>query len=224
MHYLAYLRVSTDEQSASGAGLDAQRDACSRYVMQRSAAIDGEFADHGVSGAAGLDKRPALLSAIASLSKGDVLLVAKRDRIGRDPIAVAMIESAVARKGARIVSVAGEGTEGDDPSCVLMRRMVDAFAEYERLIIKSRTKAALQSMKARGERVGHIPYGSRLSADDMHLEADPLEQSILLQIATLQQQGLPLRKIAQELNSRGALNRGAQWNHVAVSRVSKNTA
>jgi DNA invertase Pin-like site-specific DNA recombinase len=60
-----------------------------------------------------------------------VLLVAKRDRIGRlDPLPMAMIESAVRRKRARIVSAAGEGTENDDPSSILMRRMIDAFAEY----------------------------------------------------------------------------------------------
>jgi DNA invertase Pin-like site-specific DNA recombinase len=90
------------------------------------------------------------------LKPGDSLLVAKRDRLGRDPIVVAMIESAVVRKGARIVSAAGEGTEGDEPSHVLMRHLIDAFAEYERLIIVARTKAALQAKKARGERVGYI--------------------------------------------------------------------
>lgn len=59
-----------------------------------------------------------------------MLIVAKRDRLGRDPMVVAMIESAVKRKGARIVSAAGEGTDSDSPTDILMRRMVDAFAEY----------------------------------------------------------------------------------------------
>ena len=75
----------------------------------------------------------------------------------------AMIEAAVKRAGGRIVSAAGEGTESDDPASILMRRMIDAFAEYERLIIGFRTRSALAAKGARGERKGQVPYGRRLS-------------------------------------------------------------
>ena len=224
MAYVIYTRVSTDEQTQSGAGLSAQQDACTQYATRQDMSIAAQFSDEGISGAASLDRRPALLEALNQLGKSDALLVAKRDRLGRDPIVVAMIESAVSRKGARIVSAAGEGTEGDDPSSILMRRMIDAFAEYERLVIKARTKAALQAKKSRGERVGHIPFGYRLSADGIHLESEPDEQSILSEVAGLQRQGFSLRQIASELNTRGAFNRGNPWNHVAVSRISKNAA
>ena len=79
-----------------------------------------------------------MLEAVQTISEGDVLLVSKRDRIGRlDPLDMAMIEAAVRQRGARIVSAAGEGTEDDGPSSILMRRMVDAFSEYERLIARS---------------------------------------------------------------------------------------
>jgi DNA invertase Pin-like site-specific DNA recombinase len=123
-------------------------------------------ADEEVCSVDPIDKRPALLEAIASLGKGDVLIVAKRDRFARDPIVVAMIEAAIRRRGARIVSAAGEGTEGDGPTDVLMRRIVDAFGEYERLIIKARTKAALAVKNGRGEKTGGaIPYGSMRGPD-----------------------------------------------------------
>lgn len=59
------------------------------------------------------------------------------------------IEKEVKKRGARIISAAGEGTESDDPGQILMRRMVDAFAEYERAIIKRRT-----SVKADQEKNG----------------------------------------------------------------------
>lgn len=85
------------------------------------------------------------MDALSILGSGDVLLVAKRDRLGRDPLIVALIEAAVSRKGCRIVSAAEEGTASDGPTDVLMRRMVDSFAEYERLVIKSRTRAALDA-------------------------------------------------------------------------------
>jgi DNA invertase Pin-like site-specific DNA recombinase len=150
----AYLRVSTGEQAESGAGLKAQEDACQRWATRGGAGLAGEYRDEGVSGTAPLEARQGLLAALGKLKAGDVLLVAKRDRLARDPIVLAMIEAAVARRKARIVSAAGEGTEGDGPSDVLMRRIVDAFAEYERLVIRARTKAALVAKKARRERTG----------------------------------------------------------------------
>lgn len=219
MNISTYTRVSTDEQADSRNGLNAQADSCQRWATGQGSTVAASFSDEGISGAAGIEKRPGLMAAIGSLGSGDVLLVAKRDRLGRDPLVLAMIEASVSRKGARIISAAGEGTEADDPSSILMRRMVDAFGEYERLIIKARTKAALGAKKERGERVGHIPFGHQLSADGKHLESCEYERAILEEIGALKASGLSLRGIAQELNRRGRTNRGHEWKHVAVSRV-----
>lgn len=216
MATIAYLRVSTDQQADSGAGLDAQHDACAKSA----GVLAGVYRDEGVSGSTGLEKRPALLEAIGALKKGDVLIVAKRDRLGRDPLVVAMIESAVQRKGARIVSAAGEGTGSDSPADVLMRRMVDAFAEYERLIIGARTKAALQAKKARGERTGSVPYGYTLADDEKTLEPNPTEQAVITEARKLKAAGLSLRKVAAELARRGFYARnGAQFEAEQVRRM-----
>ena len=162
--------------AAPGALQSATWDRAVSAVHFAGAAVVGPFSDESVSGAAGLDKRPRLLDAIAELGQGDVLLVAKRDRIARDPIVCAMIEAVVSRKGARIVSAAGEGTEGDNPTDVLMRRIVDAFAEYERLLIAARTRAAMQAKARRGERCGTIRFGFDLGADGTKLVANDAEQ------------------------------------------------
>lgn len=215
MATFAYLRVSTEQQTQSGAGLDAQHDACLRVAGE----LAGVYRDEGVSGKTGLDKRPALLEAIAELERGDVLLVAKRDRLGRDPLVVAMIESAVKRKGARIVSAAGEGTDSDSPTDILMRRMVDAFAEYERLVIGARTKAALQSKKVRGERVGQIPYGYRCEDDGKTLTPDAAEQDIIAQARQLQTEGLSLRAIAARLTALGKTSRGSAWHPQTIKNI-----
>ena len=98
---VVYLRVSTEDQANSGLGLEAQEDAC-RHAAARLG-IPGPLprhADEGVSGTAPLDRRVGLMDAIGQLGKGDVLLVAKRDRLGREPIAVATIEAAVNKRGA----------------------------------------------------------------------------------------------------------------------------
>ncbi len=219
MATIAYLRVSTGQQVQSGAGLDAQHDACLRVAGE----LVSVYRDEGVSGKTGLDKRPALLEAIAELGKGDTLIVAKRDRLGRDPLVVAMIESAVQRKGARIVSAAGEGTDSDSPTDILMRRMVDAFAEYERLIIGARTKAALQAKKARGERTGSIPYGYRCD-DGVNLIKDELEQAAIEVIKEMNDRGLSLRNIAMRLERLGYLPRGKSWHPQSISNILKEAA
>jgi len=220
MRVFAYMRVSTDQQTESGAGLAAQLDSCRKWAEGQGLSLQSTFCDEGISGSTSIEKRPSLMDAINCLENGDVIVVAKRDRIGRDPIHVAMIEASVKRKGARIVSAAGEGTEDNNPSSVFMRRMIDAFAEFERNIICERTKAAMQAKKSRRERVGYIPFGYRLSDDGIHIEKDEEEQAVLTQIGELMEEGLSSRKIAAEMNRRGAFNRGgAKWNHASIHRA-----
>lgn len=220
MKIIVYRRVSTDEQADSRNGLNAQVDACQRWAIANGATITASFADEGISGAAGIAKRPGLLQAIQSLGKGDVLLVAKRDRLGRDALVLAMIESAVSRVKARIVSVAGEGTDGDDPASILMRRMIDGFAEYERLIIGARTKAALQAKKARGQRVGTVPFGHDLGSDGRTLTPNADEQTALAWMRQLRAQGLSFRNIGAELSGLGIKpKRALKWSAQSIKQI-----
>ena len=146
----------------------------------------------------------------------------------------AMIEAAVKRAGARIVSAAGEGTESDDPASVLMRRIVDAFGEYERLLIKARTRAALRAKKARGERAGQVPYGSRLTGTGplskkggmpTGLETDPAEAAAVALIVALRASRTSLRKIAVELEGRNIPTKnGRPWKHSTVHDILKRVA
>jgi len=217
---VVYLRVSTEEQAASGLGLEAQRAACLAWAERERRPVSGVF-EEDVSGAAHLDKRPELTNALMSLQPGDVLLVAKRDRLGRDPIVVAMIEATVGRSRARVVSAAGEGTDDDSPTSVLMRRMVDAFAEYERLIIRARTVAALAAKRRRNERTGQIPIGRRLDADGRTVLVDQVEEQLVELIRRLRAEGRSLRSIAADLTARGVppKNGGKAWSHSTVVSV-----
>lgn len=226
MKIIGYLRVSTDQQADSGLGLEAQIKSIKDYAKKSGYEIDQIFRDEGISGSAPIEERPGLMDALNAVEKGDILLVAKRDRLARGD-QMALIQMAVTKKKARIISSAGEGTEGDqdDPMTYMMRGMTDLFAGFERLLIKSRTKAALRAKKDRGERVGHIPFGYRLAEDRVHLEKDELEQSILRQMNELRATGFSIREIALEMNKRGAFNRGqAQWNHASVHRMLKMAA
>jgi DNA invertase Pin-like site-specific DNA recombinase len=73
--------------------------------------------------------------------------------------------------------------------------MVDALAEYERQLIKARTRAALAVKRRKGQRVGQIPYGYRLSADGVHLEERPDEQHVLASIHSLRGEGCPSERL-----------------------------
>ena len=222
-----YARVSSEEQAASGLGIEAQIDATRRWAAQNGHDVAGPYSDEGVGGATGLDKRPQLLEAISVLTPGDVLLVAKRDRLGRgDSMLHAMIEAAVKRKKCRIVSAAGEGTEADEPANILMRRMVDAFGEYERLIIKARTKAALRAKRARGERYSPTPFGSDLAACGRMLVPNEGEREALDLVRRWRADGRSLRAIAAELDGLGIRPKagGPKWSHSSVQRLLSRTA
>ena len=223
---IVYLRVSTDEQAESGLGLEAQLSAC-RAGADRLGLEIASIHEDDVSGGLPLDRRPVLVEAIAALETGDALLVAKRDRLSRgDMLATGTIELAVQRAGGRIVSAAREGTESDDPSHILMRRLVDAFAEYERLIIKARTRAALAAKKARGERRGSVPYGARVDPDSpersksglpCRLRPDPAELRALGSIRRWKAEGASLRAIARRLDEAGVPTKGGRpWAHTPV--------
>jgi DNA invertase Pin-like site-specific DNA recombinase len=219
---VGYRRVSTTEQSASGLGLEAQETAIEIAATRLGITVTETYTDAGLSGGLPLEQRPGLMAALHVLRKGDFLLVAKRDRLGRDVLNVAMLERLAERKGARVVSAAGEGTDTDDPTSRLMRQIVDCFAEYERAIIRARTRAALHVKKARGERVGGIPFGYRLADDGRRLAPDPNEQSTLRLLSELRSAGHSYRAIAGELNRRGFRSRtGRAWVHQSVHTLAK---
>jgi DNA invertase Pin-like site-specific DNA recombinase len=206
-----YLRVSTEEQANSGLGLDAQRAAILAHAGRQGLVVAAFFEDAGISGTVSLESRPGLANALNALRRSDTLLVAKRDRIARDTFISVLVERTVLKKGARIISTSGEGTESDDPSAIFTRRILDAVAELERALIAARTSAALQQKKARGERVGTIPFGKQLSHDGRLVE-HAHEQAAVNFIQSKRAEGWTLQAIADELNRQGfRTRRGGIW-------------
>lgn len=217
---VGYVRVSTEDQNL---GPDAQRAALEAWATAHGAELVAVFEDLGVSGATPAADRPGLLAALGAVAdlEASVLLVAKRDRLARDVVEAAMTERLAARSGARVVSAAGEGTDGDvdDPSGLLLRRLVDAFAEYERAMIRSRTKAALAVKKSRGELVGSVPFGYRLAEDGKTLVEVPEELEAVRVARELRAAGLSYRATAEELEARGFVSRnGRRFAPTQISR------
>lgn len=212
---VAYLRVSTDRQEL---GPEAQRAAIEAWAAREGVTVAAWHVDAGVSGAAAIADRPELVAALASLTvhRAGVLVVAKRDRLARDVMSAAMLERMALDAGARIVSAAGEGTDSADPSAVLLRTMVDAFAQYERAMIAARTKAALGAKRARGERAGTVPYGFTSDAAG-RLSPCPAERAVIAQVHALRAAGVTLRGIVAELARAGVV--GRTGNALAMAQV-----
>lgn len=211
---VAYIRVSTEEQQQ---GPKAQRDAIERWAARQGVQVVSWHVDEGVSGAAQVADRPALLEALEGLRQhgAGLLVVARRDRLARDPMVSAMAESLARRAGGRVVSAAGEGSDGDDPASVLLRRMVDAFAEFERALIRSRTSAAMQAMRKRGQYTGGADrYGWRRVGGE-YVEV-PEEQAVIRQARELQAAGVGAAAIAKAL---GPTRRGRPWDCTGVRRL-----
>ena len=216
MKIIAYYRVSTSMQIDSGAGLYAQQDICNAWAKKEGKEISQSFTEKAISGAASIDKRPALFNAIYALEEGDILLVSRLDRLSRDLYGGILIDQLVEKKKARVVSAAGEGTENEDPANQMMKNMFRVVAGFERGITQFRIKAALAAKKARGERVGPIPFGWE-KAEGRKLKPKSDEMIVVEKMIELRKQELSMKQIATELNKIGMRNKnGNIWNHNSV--------
>ncbi|WP_158631992.1 recombinase family protein [Mycolicibacterium neoaurum] len=149
---VAYLRVSTDDQST---GIEAQRAAIDLIARSRGLVLVGEYLDENVSGTKDLSARPALSAAIAELdsNRADRLIVAKLDRLARDVVVAVQIDRAATRFGWSIVF----GDLDIDTSTAAGKLQLSLFAsvsQFERDRISERTREALAVKRAQGVKLG----------------------------------------------------------------------
>ena len=152
MKVIGYTRVSTDEQARSGLGLDAQRERIQQEAARRGWTVTWAE-DEGYS--AGSLDRPALTSALASLRSGEAgaLVVAKLDRLSRSLLDFAGLMDRAQREAWAVITL-DLGVDMTTPSGQLLANVMAAFAEYERALIRQRTRDALAALKRRGVRLG----------------------------------------------------------------------
>lgn len=216
--YIAYYRVSTSKQGASGLGLDAQRSAVSRYLS--GAKILAEFTEVE-SGRR--DDRPELDRALSQARlHGVPLVVAKVDRLTRSVGFLSrLLEAGVEVRFADLPSVEG-------PTGRFILQQMASVAELEAGLISQRTKAALAAAKARGRKLGGNRGGSLTAAarcagrqtqrDRAGRRASDLKQTLL----DLHGEGLRTSTaLARALSERGIPTaRGRrQWSAIQVNRL-----
>lgn len=200
---VGYVRVSTDDQAL---GADAQRAAVRAWARAGGVEVRAWAEDVGVSGAAPLEARAGLLRALALVRehRAGLVLVARRDRIARDVGAARVVEREAQRLGARVVSADGVAS-GDAPADQFMRTVLDGAAEYERGLIRARTKAALGVKRARGELVGGVPFGTRV-VDGGRLAPCAAELAVLSRLVELRRAGLTVRAVQRVAEESGTVN------------------
>ena len=139
---IGYARVSTDDQN-----LDLQRDA----LRQAGCSVIYEETASGKSAA-----RPELEQCRKALRAGDTLVVWRLDRLGRSLHDLVQIVAELEQRGVHFESLT-EKIETESAAGKLVFHVFAALAEFERNLIRERTRAGLAAARARGRKGGRKP-------------------------------------------------------------------
>lgn len=213
--FIAYYRVSTQKQGASGLGLEAQKEAVSRFLNGGAWDVAGEYVEVETGkGADALSKRPQLKAALATCRKeGATLVIAKLDRLARNVHFVSgLMES-------KVKFVACDMPEANELTIHIMA----AFAEHEAKRISQRTKDALAVAKSRGVTLGRAGAANlRPNVEARQKVADDFAERLRPLFSGMKARGLSQRGVVAELNSIGVpAPKGGAWQLSQVQRIIK---
>ena len=212
---IVYYRVSTARHGRSGHGIEAQREAVTRFAAAEGFDLAAEFVEVETrKGNDALDRRPQLAAALATgRQRKCPVIVAKLDRLSRD---VAFVSGLIAQRVPFIVAELGRDA---DP---FMLHLYAALAEKERRLISERTKAALAARKARGAKLGNrnAAQAAAVGHRAITAEADTFAANVLPIVNSLRSNGVTdLRGLAGALSDRGIRTpRAARRWHVSSVR------
>jgi DNA invertase Pin-like site-specific DNA recombinase len=210
--FIAYYRVSTQQQGRSGLGIEAQQAAVRDFLNGGSWRLLGEFTEVE-SGAH--NERPQLGKALhACRLKGATLVIAKLDRLSRDAHFLLGLEKAGVDFVAADMPAANRLTVG----------IMAMVADEERRLIATRTKAALAAAKARGKVLGGWRGGpkvdGKLGGAAIRQRSEAFAANLEPTVEEMLGRGLSLRQMATELTAQGIRPaRGGQWTAAAVRSV-----
>jgi DNA invertase Pin-like site-specific DNA recombinase len=155
-----YLRVSTGDQT-----VENQRRELEAAAAQRGWIITATFADEGVSGAKGRDKRPGLDAMLKDATRGkfDVAMCWAVDRMGRS--LADLVSTLQELHGAKVdLFLLQQAIDTTTPSGRAMFGMLGVFAEFERSMIQARVNAGLARAKAAGVKLGRPKVPAKVEA------------------------------------------------------------
>jgi DNA invertase Pin-like site-specific DNA recombinase len=202
---IGYLRVSTEEQAKSGAGIGAQRATIANEVA-RQGWTDVEYVSDPAWSAKDLN-RPELDKAIERIERGeaDVLIAAKLDRISRSVHDFSGLMQRAQQNGWRLICIDIAADTGT-PAGELFAHITASVAQYERRVISQRTKDGLAAKRAAGVRLGRSPV---------------LPMEVVRRIVWERHAGRKLREIAEDLTADGVptARGGREWSTSSIQAV-----
>lgn len=202
---LGYIRVSTDKQTDSGAGLEGQRNYLTVEATRRGAQLEIISEAEATSGKS-TKKRPALMEALDRLDRGEAhaLAVSKLDRLSRSVADFLMILER-SRKGKWALIIGDLSLDTSTPMGEAMATISATFAQLERKRIGERTKEALAVKKSQGVTLG---APRTMPAD--------IRSRILAEVET----GKGYREVSRLLNAEQIpVTRGTQWHASTIRSV-----
>jgi DNA invertase Pin-like site-specific DNA recombinase len=202
---LAYVRVSSEEQADSRAGLEAQREAIMRECERRGWEIVEVIEDAGFS-AKDL-KRPGVRAALEELERGraDALVVAKLDRLSRSMLDFTAVMAKAQKEGWALVAL-DCAVDTTTPAGEAMAHVLATFAQFERRLIGQRTREALAVKKNQGVQLGR---------------PTSISPQFARRIRSMRSRGLTLQAICDRLNSEGVPTPrgGSAWRPTSLRAV-----
>jgi len=152
---IGYARVSTDGQD-----LTAQRNG----LVALGVEVDRIYVDHGLTGTN--RARPGLREAMAACRSGDMLVVAKLDRLARSVTDARDIVDELTRRQVKL-NLGGSVHDPTDPVGRLLFNVLAMVAEFEADLIRARTREGMAVARAKGRLRGKKPKLS--SKQEAHL-------------------------------------------------------
>jgi putative DNA-invertase from lambdoid prophage Rac len=145
----AYCRVSTVDQSTQNQAIE---------IEAAGFSIEGRrLIEERISGSVAAKERPGFLKLIDRMESGDVLVVTKLDRLGRNAMDVRATVEQLASSGVRVHCLALGGVDLTSPAGKMTMQVIAAVAEFERDLLIERTLSGISRAKAAGKRFGRPP-------------------------------------------------------------------
>ncbi|CAJ2757999.1 recombinase family protein [Burkholderia pseudomallei] len=160
----AYARVSTSDQTTANQ---------LREIEAAGFSVDKRrVVSESISGSVSADQRPGFAKLLDRMEEGDVLIVTKLDRLGRNAIDVRATVEGLAERGIRVHCLALGGVDLTSAAGRMTMQVLNAVAEFERDLLIERTHAGIARAKAEGKTMGRPSALSNEQRADVLRELD----------------------------------------------------